>query len=148
LIDQTASGIAITVEAADLEGVKALRLERYLEDVRVTALRLRDLTALTPEERNAIMRTAWRNVGRGYDTLQLLSMWARRRLPWLFGRYPLARNRLDDQNRVVCSELVTLAYQMGAGIRLAPPHVAVGQVDPGMLADSMKLLTLWEWRAA
>ena len=147
LMDQTRSGIAITLEAADLQGVKALRLERYLEDVGVTGLRLRDSTVVTTEERAKIMEAAWLQVGKGYDTLALLSMWARRRLRWLFGRHPLKRNRLDSRGRFFCSELASLAYELGAGIRLAPPDVALGQVDPGMLAETLKLVTIWEWNA-
>ena len=102
LIDQTSAGIAITVEAADLQGVKALRLEHYLEDPGVTALRLRDSTVVTPGERAKILETAWLQVGKGYDVPQILGMWARRRLTWLFGRHPLKRNRLDAAGRYVC----------------------------------------------
>ena len=147
LMDQTRSGIAITLEAADLQGVKALRLERYLEDLGVTGLRLRDSTVVTPEDRAKIMEAAWLQVGKGYDVPQMLGMWARRRLAWLFGRHPLKRNRLDGKGRYVCSELASLAYEVGAGIRLAPPDVALGQVDPGMLAETAKLVTIFEWSA-
>lgn len=149
LIEQTAGGIAATVEAADLQGVKALRLERYLEDPSVTHLRLRDHSALTPWERQAIMQAAWLRVGKGYDGWQLFGIYARYRLPWLFGgvKRALKRNRLDHAGRLICSELVSVAYQEGAGIRLAPPDVAMGNVTPAHLADSHKLRTVWDWTA-
>ena len=147
LVDRTESGILVTVEAADLHGVQALRLERFLEDPTVTALLLRDSTALTPWERQAVMRAAWLRVGAKYDTWALVGIWFRRRLPWLFGgkKKALAENRLADDGRFFCSELVALAYQEGAGLNLAPPHVASANVDPGHLAVTPKLATLWRW---
>ena len=150
LVDQTASGIAITMEASNLDGVRALRLERHLEDPRVSVLRLRDSSLLTLALRRQIMTVAWLKEGAAYDVGQLVSLYLRRRLPWLFGgrQRALRRNRLDQKGRLICSELVSLAYQDGAGIRLTPAGVALGNVTPGDLAESLKLLTIWEWRAA
>lgn len=147
LIDRTESGVVVTVEAADLAGVKALRLNAHLEDPGVTGLLLRD-AALTPSERAAVMKAAWLRVGRGYDTLQLLSIYVRHRLPWLFGgRRALEANRLDQADRLICSELVTIAYQEGAGLSLAPEGVVTGNVDPGMLAVAPTLVDVWRWPA-
>ena len=147
LIGKTEEGIIFTVEAADAEGVKALRFERYLEDAGVTRLLLRDSTVLTPWERGAIMRAAWLRVGARYDMMQLVGIWFRRRLPWLFGgkKKALAENRLDSKGAYICSELVSVAYLEGAKINLAPAHVAVGNIDPGMLARSIKLVDVWSW---
>ena len=147
LIDRTESGILVTVEAADLRGVQALRMERFLEDPGVTGLLLRDSTALTPWERQAVMRAAWLRVGRRYDGWQLVSIWLRRRLPWLFGgrKKALAANRFDSKDRLICSELVVVSFLEGAKLNLAPPHVAAGNVDPGHLAATPKLATLWRW---
>ena len=147
LIGKTEEGIIFTIEAADAEGVKALRFERYLEDPGVTGLLLRDSTVLTPWERAGIMRAAWLRIGARYDTKQLNGIWMRRRLPWLFGgkKKALAKNRLDSRGSYICSELVTVAYLEGAKLTLAPPNVAVGNVDPGMLARSPKLVDRWRW---
>jgi hypothetical protein len=150
LLDRTASGIVVTVEAADFDGVKALRLESYLEDERVTGLQIRDRATLTDDERSAIMRAAWLQVGSRYDALQLVGIYARWRLPWLFGgrRRALSQNRLDARDRKICSELVTIAYHAGAGVCLAPDGVALGHVVPGHLADSPELTDqVWAWPA-
>ena len=147
LVDRTAAGIWLTVEAADLDGVGAKRLESYLEDASVTGLLLRDSSILSDQDRAEVMRAAWLRVGAGYDTLQLVGMYARRRMPWMFGgrARALAGNRLDSARRLICSELVTVAYQQGAGFALAPPGVGAGMVDPGHLARTARLVDLWRW---
>jgi hypothetical protein len=149
LVDVTAQGILITVEASDLDGVQAKRFEAYLEDESVEGLLLRDRPALTPLERAAIMRTAWLRVGARYDTLQLVGIYTRHRLPWMFGGpvHALDQNRLDDRDRLICSELVSLAYFHGAGMFLAPPSVSMGMVDPAHIQRSGALTDVWSWRA-
>jgi hypothetical protein len=145
LIDCTESGVWITVEAADLSGVKAVRLVHYFYDPDVTGLLIRDRADLAIEERQAIMETAWLRVGQKYDTAQLLGIYARRRLPWLFGPCPMEANRLDSRNRAICSELVTVATMEGIGEDLRPPGMAIGNVDPGSLAVTPKRQDVWKW---
>ena len=149
LVDQTQSGVWVTVEASDNNRVTARLLTTHLHDQTVTGLLLRDSSLLTFQDRQRIMEAAWLQVGRRYDTLQLAGIYLRRRLPWLFGgsRCALAENRLDSRDRLICSELVTVAYLKGAGMRLAPEGVAVGNVDPGHLATTAKLFTVWSWQA-
>jgi hypothetical protein len=146
LIGQDASGVWITVEAADLCGVQARRLESTLEDPSVTGLLIRD-GELTLEERMRIMQAAWLHVGEKYDVAQLVGIYARRRLPWLFGgrRRALGENRFDHRDRLICSELVTLAWYAGARRCLAPPGVALGNVDPGTIAIAPGLHKVFAW---
>jgi len=147
LLGRTAEGVVYTLEAADADGVKALRFERYLDDESVTGLLIRDSSVLTPFERVRIMEAGWLRVEAKYDTWAIVGIYLRRRLPWLFGgrKKALAENRLADDGKFFCSELVSVAYKEGASLNLAPPHVAIGNVDPGMLATTTKLRDVWRW---
>jgi hypothetical protein len=130
------------IGAEDLDGVRLLRLAQFLADPAVTGLVLLEVPGLMPEQRRAVQTWALDHKGEAYDTLQLLGIYARHRVPFLTPSKLL----LDSTDKMICSEFVVRAFQT-IGVDLCPPGVCVGMVDPGMLHASPKLATVWEWWA-
>ena len=130
-----------TIEAKDLSGVQHSTLRGYCEDPDVLGLAVYDRPDLTMAQRWAICEWADRHNGARYDTKQLLGIYLRRRLP-LLHRW---RNRLDNPDRPICSELVGRAYE-AAGVSLCPPGVQIGCLAPSHLTETMQ--RTWEgWRS-
>ena len=130
----------LLIEAHDLEGVKHCTIEGYTEDPAVRGLAVYEWPGLTIAQIQAICECAEAHNGMPYDTLQLVGIYLRARLPWV-GK---TRNRLDRADRMICSELVGRAY-LAAGINLCPPGVGIGCLSPGHLAQTMRMI--WEgWR--
>lgn len=129
-----------TIEAHDLEGVRHCTMQEYTEDPDVRGLAVYAWPDLADCLRDTIVDWAEARNGAAYDTAQLLGIYLRHRIPGL-GRM---RNVLDDQGRMICSELVGRAYD-AAGLDICPPGVGLGCLTPGDLPWMLE--RVWEgWR--
>jgi hypothetical protein len=129
-----------TIEAYDLQGVRHCALQDYCEDPEVRGLAIYDDPTLTMEERWAICEYAEGLNARPYDTLQLLGIYLRLRIPFLRPN----QNRLDSTDALICSELVGRSYRE-VKRDLCPPGVGMGCLAPGDLPQRLTLV--WEgWR--
>lgn len=93
---------------------------------------------LTDSQRSAIAADAWLDVGIGYSWLDIAAI-AFVQARWHRGKFnaggPLARaaeRRISRLNRLICSQLVDLAYER-AGVHLFTDGRPSGLVSPGDL---------------